>query len=512
MSTTEDAQVQQLARLLLVKNKWRAKAQATAKAEQDSRAAFEGGSGARRANILKNWNEPTAREQAAKDVVVYIIFVLFFTADINRSLMDNDVFYFGRNIEGQFVQQELGQEFSPTWGKTFEDLATVEQFYQWLQGPFAGTLFTDGTREAGSILRYGTLMGGIRISQLRVKSSPCTSRVPVPMQNYEFTCYGATSGALWTQFAIDQESTEPFSEFGDWDEEGGGSYGPFQYNGQTVYGESLEDRGATTVEEARSLMLSDFTTKLWNTYPSPAFAVDLAPTLTYEAARKAVGNLVRSRYIDLHTKAVFVCFTVYNPMLDRICHVRLVAELTKAGGLMVTHDLDTLRMWDLVTSEDYFYLGITGVVCLFYLWFMSIELRELRKLRWKYLHSYMNQAWLLNFMCFTAQYGCRFAIYWLLPSTVHVADPEYIEFLPAVRFRKTQVALQAMSTFLIWFGMIAVLSYSPNFAIMSNTLARSAKELAGFGMIFFIVFFGFAQSYTIVFHGRIEGTIHRMYY
>merc|ERR1719453_22972 len=38
---------------------------------------------------------------------------------------------------------------------------------------------------------------------------------------------------------------------------------------------------------------------------------------------------------------------------------------------------------------------------------------------------------------------------------------------------------------------------------MSDTLARSAKEVAGFAVIFFIVFAGFAQSYTIVFHGRI---------
>ena len=116
----------------------------------------------------------------------------------------------------------------------------------------------------------------------------------------------------------------------------------------------------------------------------------------------------------------------------------------------------------------------------------------------------MNQAWLLNFVCFTAQYACRFNIYSLLPSAVQVVDSEFIEFLPAVRFRKSQMAIQAMATFLNWFGMIAVLSYSPNFSVMGNTLARSAKELAGFAVIFFIVFFGFAQSYAIVFHGRIK--------
>jgi hypothetical protein len=85
--SAENDQVAQFARLLKVKNKWRDKAKKKAKAEQESRAAFEGGSGARRANILKHWHEPTAREAAAKDVVVYVIFVLFFTVDVNRNLV-----------------------------------------------------------------------------------------------------------------------------------------------------------------------------------------------------------------------------------------------------------------------------------------------------------------------------------------------------------------------------------------------------------------------------------------
>ena len=36
---------------------------------------------------------------------------------------------------------EFKEEHSPTTGKTFRDVATVDELYQWLQGPFLSALF-----------------------------------------------------------------------------------------------------------------------------------------------------------------------------------------------------------------------------------------------------------------------------------------------------------------------------------------------------------------------------------
>ena len=60
--------------------------------------------------------------------------------------------------------------------------------------------------------------------------------------------------------------------------------------------------------------------------------------------------------LDLHTRVVVVEFTVYNAMLDRVCHVRAAAELTKAGGVVPQFSFQTVSVWERV---------IGGVFCSF---------------------------------------------------------------------------------------------------------------------------------------------------
>jgi len=85
-----------------------------------------------------------------------------------------------------------------------------------------------------------------------------------------------------------------------------------------------------------------------------------------------------------------------------------------------------------------------------------------------------------------------------------VDSPEFVDFLPSVQFKNYAVQVKAVNVFLNWFKMIAILSYSPTFGIMTDTLARAANDVAGFCVVFFIVFFGFAQSYAMIFHGKLE--------
>ena len=49
------------------------------------------------------------------------------------------------------------------------------------------------------------------------------------------------------------------------------------------------------------------------------------------------------------------------------------------------------------------------------------------------------------------------------------------------------------------------LSYSPAYGVMADTLRRSAAGVGGFGVIFAIIFFGFAQAHAMVFGPHLEG-------
>ena len=112
------------------------------------------------------------------------------------------------------------------------------------------------------------------------------------------------------------------------------------------------------------------------------FAVLVDPMQGSERVRQAIDNLWHSRYITLETKLVTVELTVYNPMLDHVCHVRLVAELTPAGGVITSHDMNILRLWTTFTASDSLYLGLTIVVATFYGYFVLRLQREIWTQGW----------------------------------------------------------------------------------------------------------------------------------
>jgi hypothetical protein len=461
-----------------------------------------------------------ANKNPVKDIIIYLVFMSFFTVSTLRGLLDTDIFYFGANLKGQFTGVEFLEAHSPSVGKTFEDIGTVEEFNQWLMGPFVASAFSShtfdgdpewgfqGGKPGGYALGYGKILGAIRISQLRAEPKGCNDQVPPTLvKSHNWTCYGSSSMGF---FDPALEAVDAYGMYSEWEETMGDhgdiavdkvrDIGEFKYNGMTSYGKPLN----SSVAEARAMYLSSFTTRRWNTYPAPAFGITMYPGMGEAQANKVVRNIVHSNYIDLQTKAVFVDLTVYNAMIDRICSIRLVAEMTKAGGVLPTHEFEVLRLWEYVTQEDFFFVGILVIVALFYVFYFLEALQEYRMLGIQYLKSFLNMMQILNFVFFLIHLCLSVYAVTILPEDVPVDSETFIEFLPSVRFKNSGTAVQAINVFLNWFKLIAILSYAPTFGVMTDTLAKAAEGVAGFGVIFFIVFFGFAQAHTMVFHGRLE--------
>jgi len=170
---------------------------------------------------------------------------------------------------------------SPTWGKTFNDIATVEELYHWLHGPFIHTLFSPSTfdgdaswafadgKVGGRTLGYGRIVGAVRLAQLRAKKRRCTNRAPAFLKEDSW-CYGSDSGELRQE---DDEDRSDFGMFSTFTENGEKllDIGPFQFTGREwTTGKPL----GIDVHKARAIGLpSQFTTFRWNTYPVPGFAM-----------------------------------------------------------------------------------------------------------------------------------------------------------------------------------------------------------------------------------------------
>ena len=110
-------------------------------------------------------NPKQSREtNPVQEIVIYAIFMAFFTVSSLRGNFDADSFYFAENLRSQFGVEFL-EEHSPNTGKTFVDIATVEEWYQWMQGPLLVG------KPPPILLNYDAAIWGF----------PCHYRCPTPL-------------------------------------------------------------------------------------------------------------------------------------------------------------------------------------------------------------------------------------------------------------------------------------------------------------------------------------------
>jgi len=490
----------------------RSAAEATAPA---AAAGSAGGAGANRRTTAHT----EEIQKSLRSIVIYLAFLILFTLETARGLNDSDIYRTGNNFVSQLASVEIPQRFSHV-RKTYRDIATIADLNDWLRGPFVSAVFStktvdghaDSASLAGSPLGYNKILGAVRVAQLRASEYDCTESMPPDLArrggSYRWTCYGDKG-----QFSSATEAREPFGNYSSWDHHANASrsgapprkvHGPFAFDGRN--GRTGDALHLDVLRKRTSV--NNFISRTWKTYPSPAFAVMLDPTMGEAAAQQVMDDLVRSRYIDLSTKALLVDMAVYNPMVDRVVWVRLIAEMTKSAGVQARIAYEVVRLWSLPTSRDALYKALSAAVAAFYAYFAANEVRAYRlhaSFR-DFFSSPYHVLMVMNIVLYVMQWAFRAASARYMPGPINVDDPStFLDFWPATRLAVTAVAVQAMNIFLSWFKLIQFLSIAPTFAVLNDTIARSAAGVGSFTMIFSVLLFGFAMSHGMVFGGRLEG-------
>jgi hypothetical protein len=477
--------------------------------------------------------------QGAKEGCIYFVFMLFYVPLTLRGLTNSDFYTFKSNFQGQIEGVEMLQEHSPTFAKVFQDISTVEEFYHWLQAGFLHTVFTpntfdadaswafDGGAHRATTMGYGKILGAVRIGQLRGVKRDCTASMPPEVRavGHEYYCYGGWKNGYSfgdNTFAAGAEDKSDFGNLTYFDHSLQPPIPmtdpPFEAEAFVFDGKRAVDRKkmpAGSVMTERTKYMSSFTSTTWNTYPAPAYQVTMDPLMGADAARQFVKDLMWSRYIDLQTKVVFVDVNVFNAQLRKLCWVRLVAEMTDAGGVVPSSKYETFTPYEQYTPADYFYDGLWAIVLLFYLHYTREEYNNYRaymkgitsrpgRMYARRRFVLQNSLQLMNITFFFFGSVCKIASYSLLPPDVHVTGSTYNDFKPAATFRNYQICIQATNAFLNWFKLVAILNFSPSFGIMTSTLVKAAHGVSGFLIVFIIVLFGFAQAHAMVYHARLS--------
>jgi hypothetical protein len=447
------------------------------------------------------------KREASKDIQGILIYLAFIAIYICSTVnyFDPMVFFFSNSLKSQFLGVEMQERFSPTFAKTFDDVATVEELYHWFQSGFTHSAFSPNTfdssdRIAGMLPGYtlgaNKIVGAIRVSQTRVKRGVCGS-IPAELgeSGHAFQCW---------------EDTEPMEPFGNFSFDG--IHHQFERAGIKLYPE-YETLPAEILAKERVGSYSSYISKrLEIPYDSPAWAVLLDPTAPIATNEAAILALVNGKYVDLQTTAVFVDFTVYNPSLDYMSVVKLVAELPPGGGVYTSSEFHVVRLYNRYTDEDKRIFVLNALVGVFYLYYFMVEMRQLFKSKsvsqtLGYLKSPTNVLIIANIVLYMAGIYCTRQVYSLSPAPLadNTDGSTFQNYWPAAQSARLVIQLASANCFLNFFQGVEHLAYVPTFALLGDTLKVAGPQLLSFSFVFAVIGYGFIQAHTMVFRDRIEG-------
>ena len=214
----------------------------------------------------------------------------------------------GKHISDKFVDEEFDPEDSHIF-KNFFDIASIEEFWQWANGPLMGGLYSGegdiNGREA--IDEVSVLVGSVRVRSLRVKPERCKNflgvdKVSLPANN--------THGCHSDRIRRGTVNIEPFGPVGNEKK-----YQYFKPNGL----------------EHEAHMLGD---RLWQErYPSGGHTLYL-PGGNSTRAAEIMAELMEDGFVSTKdgTRLVAFEFSIYNNHIDKVISMRLMVEFWVGGG------------------------------------------------------------------------------------------------------------------------------------------------------------------------------------
>nr|XP_015205286.1 PREDICTED: polycystic kidney disease 2-like 2 protein isoform X2 [Lepisosteus oculatus] len=242
-----------------------------------------------------------------------------------------------------------------------------------------------------------------------------------------------------------------------------------------------------------------------STYSGGGFYLDLEKAKEKNADK--IRTLRSNRWLTRGSRAVFIDFSVYNSNINLFCVVRLVAELPATGGVLTSWQFYSVKLLRYVSSVDYVLALCEVVFCLFIIAFGFQECVELYQKRCSYFIEFWNCLELI--LIVMSVVAISFNVY--RTSEVHTLleslqeNPQKYPDFHFLAFWQTQYNnMIAVNVFICWVKVFKYINFNKTMNTLTSTLSHCAKDVIGFAVMFFIIFFAYAQLAYLLFGSQVE--------
>uniref|UniRef100_A0A3Q2YJ39 Polycystic kidney disease protein 1-like 2 n=1 Tax=Hippocampus comes TaxID=109280 RepID=A0A3Q2YJ39_HIPCM len=379
------------------------------------------------------------------------------------------VAYGQRDPNAYFLTQHIRQSFS----KGISDTMRIQDVYNWANTTLLSNLFgehpfiTDGNSK---------LVGNARLRQLRVQKNSC--RVARRMQHAVHDCH-----SLYSWESEDMGSYSPGWSSSEPDNTSVNLPSPWKYQSQgklrayPIWGSMILYRGG-------------------------GFVVDLGPDLENSSSLQ---YLYENRWLDAHTQAIFVEFTVYNANVNLFCIVTLMLETT-ALAFQFRSELQNVRLYQSTGGLHIFVMASEAIYFLFILYYMFVQQAKLMKQqRWAYFKSKLN---LLELAIILLSWSALSVF--IKRTLLGKRDMEYYQnhkdFASFHETAKADAVLGYLIAFLVLLATVKLwhlLRLNPKLHMITATLQRAWTDISGFLVVMTIMFLAYSIASNLMYGWKL---------
>ncbi|XP_043407852.1 polycystic kidney disease 2-like 1 protein isoform X2 [Chelonia mydas] len=403
-----------------------------------------------------------------RELLVYVIFLVDICL-LTYGMTSTNAYYYTKVMSNLFLHTPSDS------GVSFQSIGSMAEFWGYAQGPLLDSLYWTKwynneslAHSTQSYIYYENLLLGVpRLRQLKVKNNSC-----VVHDNFKEDISGC-----YDVYSDDKEERVPFGLI----------------NGTAWRYHSEEELGGSSH---------------WGrltSYSGGGYYIDLK--LTREESAEALQVLKEKLWLDRGTRVVFIDFSVYNANINLFCVLRLVVEFPATGGAIPSWQIRTVKLIRYVSTWDFFIVACEIIFCVFIFYYVVEEILELRIHRLQYFTSVWNildvVVILLSIVAIVFHIFRTIEVNRLMGELLRHPDI-YADF-EFLAFWQTQYNnMNAVNLFFAWIKIFKYISFNKTMTQLSSTLARCAKDILGFAIMFFIVFFAYAQLGYLLFGTQVE--------